>query len=149
MPCEYGYSTDYEASTSEEQCLLCPADSYIAGVSHTDANDLYNLYSLPCVPCGPDAQSAAGTIDGCLCDPGFEPAYPACVACAFGHYKTLAGNHSCTACAAGKQGTALRVAEASACEACPANTHWTAAGANCSACHANSQSPPGSVAVAN
>jgi hypothetical protein len=53
------------------------------------------------------------------------------------------------ACAAGKQGTAQRVDESTACETCPANTHWTAAGASCSACHANSQAPPGSVAVAN
>ena len=149
MPCANGYSTHSEISTSEQECYLCPADSYIAGVSHTDVNGLYNLYSLPCVPCGANAQSSAGTVDGCLCDPGFEPNLFACVACAYGFYKPLAGNHSCTACAAGKQGTAQRVDESTACETCPANTHWTAAGASCSACHANSQAPPGSVAVAN
>jgi hypothetical protein len=118
---------------------LCPEDNYVLSTGNSNA----------CVPCGANAQSSAGTVDGCLCDPGFEPNSTACAACAYGFYKPLAGNHSCTACAAGKQGTAQRVSEASACESCPANTHWTAAGANCSACHANSQSPPGSVAVAN
>ena len=77
MPCEYGYSTHYEASTSEQDCFLCPADSYVAGVSHPGLNNLFNLYSLPCVPCGANTQSSAGTVDGCLCDPGFEPASPA------------------------------------------------------------------------
>jgi hypothetical protein len=101
------------------------------------------------VPCGANAQSSAGTVDGCLCDPGFEPNSTACAACAYGFYKPLAGNHSCTACAAGKQGTAQRVAEATACETCPANTHWTAAGASCSACQPHSQSPPGSVSASN
>lgn len=88
-------------------------------------------------------------MDGCLCDPGFAPAAEACAACAFGFYKPLAGNHSCTACAAGKQGTAQRVAEAAACAACAANTFWVAEGANCSACQPHSQSPQGSVSASN
>lgn len=148
LPCEYGYSTLYEASTSEQACYLCPADSYVAGVSLVGQHN-YRLYRLPCVPCGADAQSLPGTMDGCLCDPGFEPAAEACAACAFGFYKPLAGNHSCTACAAGKQGTAQRVAEATACAACAANTFWVAEGASCSACQPHSQSPQGSVSASN
>jgi len=150
MSCESGYSTPFDRSTSEQDCYLCPAGSYVAGVSLQDENGLYKLYSLPCVPCGANAQSSAGTDDGCVCDPGFEPNYPTCTACAYGFYKPLAGNHSCTACPAGKQGHAfIRFEEATACVTCPPNTHWTAVGESCSACDANSQAPAGSVAVAN
>jgi hypothetical protein len=139
VACATGYSTQSTATVHQSDCYLCPEDNYVLSTSNSKA----------CVPCGANAQSSVGTVDGCLCDPGFEPNSTACAACAYGFYKQLAGNHSCSACAAGKQGTAQRVDEATACETCPANTHWTVAGASCSACHANSQTPPGSVVVAN
>lgn len=140
MPCPVGHSTQGSARTSEGECYLCPAGAYVLNRAEL---------GLACVPCGADAQSTAGTVGGCQCDPGFAPAAEACAECAFGFYKPLTGNHSCTACAVGKQGTAQRVAEAAACAACAANTFWVAEGANCSACQPHSQSPQGSVSASN
>jgi hypothetical protein len=59
---------------------------------------------LACVPCGANTQSTPGTVGGCDSSAGFTPSATSYVACAYGFYKPLAGNHSCTACAAGKRG---------------------------------------------
>ena len=140
LPCPPGFSTLSVATVSADGCQQCPGGAYTA-----DRGEL----GVACVQCGANAQSEAGTVGGCKCDAGFEPRDEACQLCAFGYYKTLAGNHSCTACAAGKQGTAERVQEAAACHACPANTHWTAFGERCTACPAHSLASQGSVAASN
>ena len=140
LPCPAGFSTLSVATVSADGCQPCPAGTYAA-----DRGQL----GVACVQCGAHAQSEAGTVGGCKCDAGFEPADEACKQCDFGYYKALAGNHSCTACAAGKQGTEARTQEAAACAACPADTHWTELGAACAPCPEHSQSSQGSLGVGN
>ena len=139
-PCPAGFSTLSVATVSADGCQPCPAGTYAA-----DRGEL----GVACVQCGGHAQSERGTVGSCRCDAGFEPADEACKQCDFGYYKALAGNHSCTACAAGKQGTEARTQEATACAACPANTHWTAFGERCTACPAHSLASQGSVGASN
>jgi hypothetical protein len=86
-----------------------------------------------------------------MCNPGFEPDAGACAPCAYGYHKQHAGNHSCTPCAHGQQGVkaagVAALGAAGACEPCPANTHWAAAGAQCAPCTPNSEAPAGTASA--
>lgn len=142
VACPAGYSTQSAATVSQSDCYLCPADNYV--LSTGSGNE--------CVQCGANAQSNAGTVDGCLCDAGFERTDAVCAPCEYGYHKHLPGNHSCTACAAGQQGIlnhpeVAALGASGACEPCPADTYWSAAGAPCAPCPANSHAPEGSTSA--
>ena len=142
VSCSVGYSTDSEASNSTNECVICPAHSYI----QTD-----EVSGRTCESCPANSVSLAGSegLASCSCKPGFTGTNDACVGCEVGKYKPVSGSQSCTLCPEGYVGisdsdlTSNRVSVSLACVQCEANT-YTSSLSDCESCPSNSQSPAGS-----
>ena len=142
LSCGAGYSTDSQASNSTNDCLVCPAHSYV----QTD-----EVLGRTCEACPENSVSLAGSegLASCSCEPGFTGTNDACVGCEVGKYKSVSGSHSCTLCPEGYIGiqdanlTSNRVSISLACLQCEANT-YTSSLSNCESCPSNSQSTVGS-----
>ena len=94
VQCAYG---SYKDVTGPESCTPC------SGVSYSDTG------ASACTNCPSNSRSdypgftKTGTINDCICDPGYERDGDVCVPCQTGHFKELHGNDAlCSTCASGQ-----------------------------------------------
>lgn len=136
--CELCAVGKYAGSSGATTCTDCPTDTFMASAG-----------ASVCTVC-PDSsvsEAASSSIEQCLCLPGFYRDGDACVACAFGTYKTTTANEACEACSAGYYTASTGETAADACLLSAADRYVL--NGQSLPCHENSQSPPGSVGQAS
>lgn len=118
LPCtaEGEYTSTWNA---QDACSTCPL-GMLANDAHsacTCASDYHRSGESACAPCPANSKQDSTSPDFCACNPGFGWDGEACVACAPGHAKPLAGNHACEPCPASWFSNAVN--GSSACVRCP------------------------------
>ena len=163
--CDKGYYGRGVDSENEVWCTACPEGTYKRTADganttsnssvcelcevHTYSNRTAQVSAATCTTCMPNSHTdAAGTtsIDGCICDPGFErdpdsaPDTPACLQCPAGKYGIREGG-ACVDCAAGKYSNLPQRINEDACRDCSAGKYNPAPGAaECLLCAAGTYS---------
>ena len=104
----------FKEQVGDQACSNCAVGKYSAGTGRT---------CLAC-PANSDAPAGSGAVSDCICNAGFTGfASVMCQGCAPGTYKAEAGDAVCMECGAGKYSVAVAATGESACSACPANSN--------------------------
>ena len=112
--CDAGYSSTIEASSSEDNCEICPASTFSAsGVAS-------------CTSCQANSQlPARSSISlSCICNAGYTGENgQTCSACSAGKYKIATGSSLCISCLAGTFSVDLAASASETCQTCTSNSH--------------------------
>ena len=105
----------YKDVTGNEQCTLCPQNTYGTQEAATSVSFCTNC------PQGSKSNASSASISACLCDPGFFFRFDivSCEACPVGTYKAEPGSQECTKCAADTYSGAVGATSQATCNNCP------------------------------
>ena len=117
----------YKSATSNNECVLCPPDTYQDTLGATSAT-----HCKPC-PANSYAPAGSGGTADCLCGLGYT-GDEACLGCTAGKYKASNGTEACTSCAAGTASPTEAATSAATCVTCAIHTHAAAGASACTVC---------------
>jgi len=144
-PCSLCQAGTYKVVAGSGACAVCDAGTYSADVGATSEQT--------CVLCPANSESPPGSVaaTSCLCNAGSSgPDGGTCAVCAAGKYKSAAGSAACIDCGAGTYSTTSGAVSEGTCQACPANSVSTAGSgllADC-VCVAGTSGPDGGACTA-
>ncbi|EKX31733.1 hypothetical protein GUITHDRAFT_122074 [Guillardia theta CCMP2712] len=142
----------YKATVSNDNCVLCPINTYSTAVAAVSASVCTNCPAKTGV-----TGTSRGSLSSCQCLPNFYGTGTTCSACAGGTYSEGLGNTACLTCVTGKPacdylsctGTTVFVSTG-VCVNCPAGSYkGTTVGSvpDCIPCPPNTTSVAGSVGI--
>jgi hypothetical protein len=113
-PCSPCSAGTFKVGNGSAGCTECPAGTY------SDAQGAVSVGTCEQCPTASHSPAGSSNLFNCSCSAGYTGPPTACVGCSPGLFKTAAGSSPCLPCAPGTYSS--EYAQPGNCSACPANT---------------------------